>query len=401
MAAPLAPPSPSSRALAVEPFHAMAFAARAAQLRAQGHHVVALSLGEPDEGAPPAVLAALREVTDGRPLPYTPALGLPELREAVARRYRERHGVDLDPRRVAITSGASAALLLVTALVVDPGDDVLMADPSYPCNRQIVRALGGRAVEVPTSPATRYQLSTAAAAAAWTPATRAVLVATPSNPTGTTVRREELEGICRLTRERGAWCVVDEIYLDLADPVDGAPPSSALALDDDAVVIGSFSKHTGMTGWRLGWCVVPDRAVDAVERMAANFFICASAPAQHAALAAFTPESLALVEQRRLDLLGRRHLVLEGLARAGLEVPVVPDGAFYTYVDVSGTGLGAWELCERLLAEEHVALTPGRDFGATTADTHVRLSYAASRSELSEGLARLQRFTGRLRSSSS
>ncbi|MEH3076764.1 MAG: aminotransferase class I/II-fold pyridoxal phosphate-dependent enzyme [Quadrisphaera sp.] len=167
------------------------------------------------------------------------------------------------------------------------------------------------------------------------------------------------------------------------------------------MVVGSFSKHTGMTGWRLGWCVVPDRAVDAVERMAANFFICASAPAQHAALAAFTPGSLALVEQRRLDLLGRRHLVLDGLARAGLHVPVVPDGAFYAYVDVSGTGLGAWEFCERLLAEEHVALTPGRDFGATTADTHVRLSYAASRSELSEGLARLQRFTRRLRSSSS
>ncbi|MBC3760660.1 aminotransferase class I/II-fold pyridoxal phosphate-dependent enzyme [Quadrisphaera oryzae] len=379
----------------------MAFAARAAELRAQGHRVVALSLGEPDEGAPPAVLEALHAVTDGRPLPYTPALGLPELRGAIAQRYRERHGVDLDPRRVVVTSGASAALVLVTALVVDPGDDVLMADPSYPCNRQIVRALGGRAVEVATTPATRYQLSAAAVEAAWTPATRAVLVATPSNPTGTTVPQAELEAVCRLARERGAWRVVDEIYLDLADPVDGAPPRSALALDDDAVVIGSFSKHTGMTGWRLGWCVVPERAVEAVERMASNFFICASAPAQHAALAAFTPASLELVERRRLDLLQRRALVLEGLAAAGLEVPVPPDGAFYAYVDVSGTGLGAWELCERLLAEEHVALTPGRDFGATTADTHVRLSYAASREELAEGLARLQRFTARLRSSSS
>ncbi|TNM69237.1 aminotransferase class I/II-fold pyridoxal phosphate-dependent enzyme [Streptomyces sp. NP160] len=379
----------------------MAFAARAAELRAQGHHVVALSLGEPDEGAPPAVLAALHAVTDGRPLPYTPALGLPALREAVARRYRERHGVDVDPRRVVITSGASAALVLVTALVVDPGDDVLMADPSYPCNRQIVRALGGRAVEVPTTPATRYQLSAAAAAAAWTPATRALLVATPSNPTGTTVDPAELAAVCRLARERGAWCVVDEIYLDLADPVDGAPPRSALALDDDAVVIGSFSKHTGMTGWRLGWAVVPERAVEAVERMAANFFICASTPAQHAALAVFTPESLALVEQRRLELLERRALVLDGLGRAGLEVPVAPDGAFYAYVDVSATGLGAWELCERLLAEEHVALTPGRDFGAATAETHVRLSYAASRADLVEGLARLRRFTSRLRPSSS
>ncbi|WP_109776261.1 aminotransferase class I/II-fold pyridoxal phosphate-dependent enzyme [Quadrisphaera granulorum] len=385
----------------------MAFAERAARLRAEGHHVVALSLGEPDDGAPPAVLAALHEVTDGRPLPYTAALGLPALREAIARRYRERHGVDLDPRRVVVTSGASAALLLVMALVVDPGDDVLMADPSYPCNRQLVRALGGRAVEVQTSPATRYQLSAAAAAAAWTPATRAVLVATPSNPTGTTVPEAELAAICRLARERGAWRVVDEIYLDLADPVadpvansvHGEPPRSALALDDGAVVIGSFSKHTGMTGWRLGWCVVPEHAVDVAEQLAANFFICASTPAQHAALAAFTPESLALVEARRLDLRSRRALVLDGLARAGLEVPVPPDGAFYVYVDVSATDLGAWEFCERLLAEAHVALTPGRDFGAGTAETHVRLSYAASRADLEEGLARLERFVASLRRS--
>ncbi|MGQ7297762.1 aminotransferase class I/II-fold pyridoxal phosphate-dependent enzyme [Quadrisphaera sp. KR29] len=371
----------------------MAFAARAAELRAQGHRVVALSLGEPDEGAPPAVLAALREVTDGRPLPYTPALGLPQLREAVALRYRERHGVHLDPGRVVITSGASAALLLVLALALDPGDEVVMADPSYPCNRQVVRALGARAVEVPTSPATRYQLSAAGAAAAWSPRTRAVLVATPSNPTGTTVPAAELAAVCALARERGAWRLVDEIYLDLADPVGGEPPRSALAVDDGAVVIGSFSKHTGMTGWRLGWCVVPEGAVDAVERMASNFFICASTPAQHAALAAFTPSSLALVEQRRLDLLARRALALEGLAAAGLEVPVPPDGAFYAYADVSGTGLGAWEFCERLLAEQHVALTPGRDFGATTAETHVRLSYAASPAELAEGLERLGRFT--------
>lgn len=389
---------PSLRARAVEPFHAMAFAQRAAELEAAGHDVVKLSLGEPDAGAPPDVLAAARELLDGRPLPYTSALGLPALREAVARRYGERHGVDVDPRRVVVTAGASAALLLVVALTVDPGTDVLLADPSYPCNRQMVEGAGGRVVAVPTTPATRYQLDTASAAAAWTRSTRAVLVASPSNPTGTSVPEAELAELCALARERGAWRVVDEIYLDLADPVvppgGGAPrpPLSALALDDDAVVIGSFSKHVGMTGWRLGWCVLPEAAVPLAERLAANYFICASTPAQHAAVAAFTPSSLALVEERRLDLLGRRALALDGLARLGLEVPVAPDGAFYAWADVSGTGLGAWELCERALEEAHVALTPGRDFSEHLAGTHVRLSYAASRADLAEGLERLARW---------
>ncbi len=380
----------SERAERVAPFYALTFGARAAALEADGHDVVRLSIGEPDVGAPPAVRAAMASAMDGRPLPYTHPTGLLELREAIAGFYRERHRVEVDPARIIVTSGASAALLLVLAATTDAGDDVVLADPSYPCNRQMVESLGARVAVAATTAASRYQLSADSAAQAWTDVTAAVMVASPSNPTGTSIAPEELDAVCAMARERGAWRIVDEIYLDLADHDDaGRAPRSVLARDDEAIVINSFSKYFGMTGWRLGWCVVPEQLAPAVERLAMNWFICASAPAQQAALAAFTPESLALCEERRVELLARRAIVLDGLARLGLDVPVAPDGAFYVYVDVSSTGLGSWELCERALEEAHVALTPGADFGTATAQTHVRLSYATSREQLTEGLRRL------------
>jgi aspartate/methionine/tyrosine aminotransferase len=219
------------------------------------------------------------------------------------------------------------------------------------------------------------------------------MIASPSNPTGTSIPTAELARICDLARVRGAWRIVDEIYLDLADhAASGEPSRTVLADDPDAVVIGSFSKYFGMTGWRLGWAVLPESLVSVVERLAMNYFLCASAPAQQAALAAFSPESLALCEERRLELAARRALVLEALADIGLPVPVEPDGAFYVYIDVSSTGMDAWRFCEEALQHAHVSLTPGRDFAIATADTHVRLSYAASRADLSEGIARLGAF---------
>lgn len=388
----------SRRAQAIAPFQALEFGKHAAALEAQGHHVVKLSIGEPDFGAPPPVLRALRDLTDGRPLPYTAALGLPALREAIAGSYRDTHGLDVDPGRVVVTAGASAALLLLAAALVDPGDEVLIADPSYPCNRQIVESFGARVRLVPTGAATRFQLDAATVAEHWTDRTRGVMVATPSNPTGTSVPAAELAGICALARDAAAWRLVDEIYLGLGDhDAAGRPPRSVLASDDGALVVNSFSKNFGMTGWRLGWCVVPEPLVAVLERLAQNYFLCPSAPAQQAALAAFTPESLAVCEERRVEFAERRALVLAGLERVGLPVPVVPDGAFYVYFDVSGTGLTSWRFCERALAEAHVALTPGADFGERTAATHVRLSYAASRQELTEGLDRLGRFVAGLR----
>ena len=387
----------SQRAQTAEPFHAMAFTAQAAGLRALGQHVITLSLGEPDFGAPPAVREAMSQVMDGRPLPYTAAMGLLDLRQAIAGFYRERHGVDVDPGRIIITSGASSALLLVAAATTDDGDEVVMADPSYPCNRQFITSFGGRVVTVPTTAETRFQLDAAGVAAAWTERTSAVMVATPSNPTGTSIPFGELGAICDLARARGAWRIVDEIYLDLSDPsADGTPARSVLSIDPDAIVINSFSKYFGMTGWRLGWAVLPEALVESIEKLAMNYFLCASAPAQRAALAAFSPESLATCESRRQEFATRRKLVLQGLDAIGLPVPVAPDGAFYVYIDVSGTGLGSWEFCERALAEVGVALTPGRDFGSHTGEAHVRLSYAASRVDLAEGIRRLGTFVSRL-----
>lgn len=388
----------SHRAQSAEPFYALAFGDQAAALAAEGHPVVKLSIGEPDFGAPPAVREAMREVMDGRPLPYTSALGLPALRQAIADFYRDRHDVHVDPARVAITSGASCGLLLAIAATTDPGDEVILADPSYPCNRELVKSFGGRVVALPSTAGTRYQLAAAAVADAWSERTSSVMIASPSNPTGTSIPFDELEAICALARERDAWRIVDEIYLDLSDPgPDGRSPRSVLTIDPDAIVINSFSKYFGMTGWRLGWAVLPEVLVPALQKLAMHYFLSASTPAQHAALAAFTPESLALCEERRAELAARRALVLAELQRIGLPVPAPPDGAFYVYFDVSGTGLSAWEFCERALAEQHVAFTPGTDFGVHTADTHVRLSYAASRGQLREGLGRLEAFVGSLR----
>lgn len=383
----------SQRARESEPFYAMAFGDRAAVIEGHGDHVVKLCLGEPDFGAPPAVRAAMVAVMDGRPLDYTSAMGLSALRQAIAGFYLDRHGVVVEPSRIVVTSGASAALLLAVAATVDPESEVVMADPTYPCNRQLVESFGGVVATVPTTASTSFQLTSSLVDAAWRNDTRVVMMASPANPTGTSIPYDELAKICELARQRGAWRIVDEIYLNLTDHDDrGDSPRSVLSIDPDAIVINSFSKYFGMTGWRLGWCVVPEVLVPAIERLAMNYFLCASTPAQHAALACFTEESLALCEEQRLELLARRALVLDELALMGLAVPAVPNGAFYVYFDVSETGLDSWEFCERVLQEVHVALTPGKDFGSHLGHRFVRLSYTASSDELREGLARLGSF---------
>ena len=387
----------SARAQAITPFLAMEFGKRAAELEAAGRSVVRLNIGEPDFGAPPQVLESAAEAARGTRLTYTAALGLPRLREAIAGFYQRAHGVRVDPARVVVTAGASAALLLVTAALVDPGDEVLVGDPSYPCNRQFLAGFGADVRLVPTDASTRFQLDEQLVRRHWSPRTRGLMIATPSNPTGTSAPPDQLRAMCGFARERDAWRVVDEIYLDLADgDASGRPAPSVLACDDEAVVINSFSKYFGMTGWRLGWCVVPPDMVPVVERLAQNYYICPSTLAQHAALACFTPEAIAVCEQRRAEFAARRRLVLDGLREAGLSVPVEPDGAFYVYIDVGSTGLDSMRFCERALDEAGVALTPGHDFGACGAGRHVRLSYAASREQLREGLRRLAEFVAGL-----
>ncbi len=384
----------SQRAQAIRPFLAMEFGKHAAELEAAGYRVIRLNLGEPDFGAPPAVRAELQRIAADTAMPYTGALGLPALREAIAGFYQQAHGLNLNPERVVVTAGASAALLLLTAALVDPGDEVLVGDPSYPCNRQFLSGFGADVRLVPTDAPSRFQLDLAAVQRHWSARTRGLMIATPSNPTGTSVPPAELAAICDWARAHGAWRIVDEIYLNLSDtnPATGHTAPTILAADPGACVINSFSKYFGMTGWRLGWAVVPQDLVPVMERLAQNYYICASTPAQMAALACFTPESIAICEARKQEFDERRALVLQGLASIGLHVPVPPDGAFYVYIDVSSTGLDAMTFCERALQEAHVALTPGHDFGVCGATTHVRLSYAASRADLQEGLARLAGF---------
>lgn len=377
----------AARATRIEPFRAMAFAERAARLEATGADVVRLSLGEPDFPVPDPVREALAaELSRGRST-YAPALGLPALREAIADWQRHALGADVSAERVIVTAGASAALLLLAAALVETGDEVLMADPSYPCNRQFVELFGARARTVPSHASERFQFSQRALDAGWSDATRGVMIASPSNPTGTSLPFDELAALCDAIAARGAWRLIDEIYLPLSYD---STPRSILSHDDGALIVGSFSKYWAMPGWRLGWAIVPHDMVGPLERLAQHCYICAPASAQAAALACFHPDTLSECERRRKTLAARRTRTLDGLKQAGFSVPVAPDGAFYAYVDVRATGLDSATLAERLLDEAHVALTPGDDFGRSGGRDFLRLSYAASDERLDMALDRLR-----------
>lgn len=386
----------SQRAQAISPFFVMAFGEKAARLEAQGIHIVKLNIGEPDFGAPPDVLLTMSELTANTSLAYTSALGLPELRSAIAGFYQKMHHIELDPQRVVVTAGASAALLLLAAAFVDEGDNVIMGDPSYPCNRQFIKSFGGKVQLVPTHADSGFQLNMALVHRHWEPGTRGLMLASPSNPTGTSVASAELAAMCAFARSKGAWRIIDEIYLNLHHGDAQSQPSTVLSFDNDAFVVNSFSKYFGMTGWRLGWCVVPKHAVEVMERLAQNYYICPSTLAQKAALQCFTPSSIAICEARRTSLIARKKLVLAGLKKCGLNVPVQPDAAFYIYIDISSTGLSGMTFCDRVLQEAHVALTPGNDFGEHQGNQFVRLSFASAEAELEEGLHRLSGFMERL-----
>ena len=397
-ATPEAPASPfARRADRIGAFRAMEVGKRAAALEARGADVVRMNLGEPDHGVPPRVADAMARAVRERSA-YTPALGLPELRSAIARWHGEAFGVDVSAERVVVTAGASAALLLVAAALIDPGDEILVADPSYPCNRRFVEAFDGVARLVPTDASTRFQLTRASVEAHWSARTRGVMVASPSNPTGTSVPLPELAALCGAVAERGGHRIVDEIYLPLSpsgpprDAGHDGAPRSVLSVDPGAVSVGSFSKFFALPGWRLGWAVVPEMMVSTLERLAQNFYICPSAPAQRAAVTCFEPDVLALCEVRRAGFVERRDRTLAGLAAGGWHVPVAPDGAFYAWLDVRDVGLPATELCERLLDEAHVALAPGPDFGVRHAESHLRLSFACSDADIDRATARLARW---------
>jgi aspartate/methionine/tyrosine aminotransferase len=379
----------ASRLGNIAPFHVMELAKRAAELERQGRHIVHMGIGEPDFTAPPLVIeAATRAMTDGR-TQYTPAVGIPTLREAISAHYLRVYGVEVAPSRIIVTAGASAALLLACAALVERGAEVLMPDPSYPCNRHFVAACDGKGKMIPSGPDQRFQLTDDMVRKHWGDATRGVLLASPSNPTGTSIIPDELRKIVATVREKRGFTIVDEIYQGLSYD---AAPFSCLSFGDDIVVINSFSKYFNMTGWRLGWLVVPERLVPQIEKLAQNLFICASSIAQHAALACFHPESLTVYEARKDEFRRRRDYIVPALLALGFKVPVVPDGAFYVYADCSALSDDADRLTMEMLDDAGVELVPGLDFGSFAARQYIRLSYATSMENLQEAVARLTKF---------
>src|SRR5437762_222791 len=374
------------RAAEIEPFEVMDVLARAHALERAGRHVVHMEIGEPDFSAPPPVVeAGIRALRDGRTA-YTATLGLPELRESIASHYATKFGAKVPLERVVVTSGASGGLLTLAALYVEPGDEVLVPDPGYPGYRHFVRAFEGRARALNVGSAQDFQPTLEMVRGAWGRKTKGLLLGSPSNPTGTLIAKTELQAIAAFIAERGGVLMVDEIYQGLTY---GAEPWTAVNLPGDVVIINSFSKYFCMTGWRLGWAVLPPAAVRGFEKLAQHLFISAPSAAQYAACAAFSPESLEILEQRRREFAKRRDFLLPQLKAAGLAVPAEPHGAFYIYADCAGD---ARRYCMELLEKEAVAATPGVDFGANGTERYVRFAYTRAMADLEEAASRIRRF---------
>ena len=372
----------------IAPFEVMEVLALAQRLEAEGNDVIHLEVGEPDFPTPERVVEAAARAMRDRPMGYTPALGLPDLREAISGWYAAALGADVAPERIVVTSGSSAALLLALGAAVNPGDRVAMGDPGYPCNRHFAAFVEGDPLLVPTHHETAYQLTAELLEAAWDPGVRAVIAASPSNPTGTLVPLPEWRRLAALCADRGAVLIADEIYQGLTY---GRDPETVLSVSDDVVVVNSFSKYFQMTGWRVGWLVVPPGWVRDIEKLAQNLFISPSAPAQYGALAAFRPETLAILEERRDEFRRRRDFLVPELEKLGFRIPVKPEGAFYVYADIGGLAEDGFELAGRLIESAGVAATPGLDFGLNAPQRHMRFAYTVGRERLREGLDRMAR----------
>ncbi|WP_374601695.1 pyridoxal phosphate-dependent aminotransferase [Niveibacterium sp.] len=377
----------AARAREIEPFHVMELLARAQTLEASGRDIIHMEVGEPDFPTPaPVIEAAQRFLTQGQ-VRYTPALGLPALRDAISTYYATRFGVAVPASRIIVTAGASGALLLALAALTQPGDSWLVPDPGYPCNRHFVRAFEGVAQALPVLARDAFQPTLAQVNQAWGPTTRGLMVASPSNPTGTLISPAALEQLAGFVAERQGALIVDEIYQGLSY---GIAPTTALASRHPCFVINSFSKYFGMTGWRLGWLVAPEAYVRDLEKLAQHFFISPSTPAQHAALAAFSPETIEILEHRRMAFASRRDVLCSGLRELGFVVPADPAGAFYVYADVSAHAQDSAAFAHHLLETAGVAATPGIDFGQQSPERWLRFAYTTDEARIEEALARMR-----------
>jgi aspartate/methionine/tyrosine aminotransferase len=383
---------PASRLADIEPFHVVELFTRAHQLQAEGHDIIHMEVGEPDFPTPaPIANAAVDAIKSGKTL-YTQAVGLPELRQTIANFYRSHYGVDVPASRIAVTNGASGALNLAFACLAEPGREWLLTDPGYPCNRHILRVYEGRPRNIPVGPETNFQPTPELLRTYWNADTAGLLVASPANPTGTLLTLPEIEALAAACRENDAHFLVDEIYHGLTYETD-AP--SACAAGDDIWIINSFSKYFQMTGWRLGWMVIPEPYVRDVEKLAQNLVLCPSTPAQHAALAAFLPETIAILEARRAEFRRRRDFLAPALENIGFRITARPEGAFYLYCDCSGLADDSFTLARDLLEKVGVAATPGLDFGSNAPERHIRFAYTTGIDRLAEAVDRLAGYFGR------
>ncbi|MCH2164135.1 MAG: aminotransferase class I/II-fold pyridoxal phosphate-dependent enzyme [Marinovum sp.] len=372
---------------AVDPFIVMDVMEAARQREVGGHHIIHMEVGQPGTPAPQGARDAVAEAMGQDAMGYTVALGLPQLRARIARLYADRHGVEIDPSRVVVTPGSSGAFVLAFTSLFDAGDRVAIGAPGYPSYRQILKALNLKPLDIETADAARLQPTPADLAAL---DYQGVMVASPANPTGTMLDRDGLAALITAALAKGAAFISDEIYHGIEYE---ARAVSALEISDDVYVINSFSKYYSMTGWRVGWMVVPQDHVRQVERLAQNMFICAPHVAQVAALAAMECDeelqsNLAVYSENR-------RLMIEGLPKAGFDRFAPPDGAFYVYVDVSAYTDDSLAFAKEILQEAGVAVTPGVDFDPVRGRKTLRFSYARSTEDIREGLARLERFMAR------
>jgi aspartate/methionine/tyrosine aminotransferase len=379
----------AARMAQIQPFHVMDLMASAQALEAAGRSIIHLEVGEPDFATADPILEAAQRFLGGGHVHYTAALGLSQLREAISGFYQTRYGLDISPARIVVTAGGSGALLLALGVLVSPGDEWLLPDPGYPCNRHFVRLLEGQPMALPVAAAADYQPTAAQLAAAWMPKTRGLLLASPANPTGTLLAPEVMTKLAEVVAARGGSLLVDEIYHGLSYGVDA---QSALAISDEVFVINSFSKYFGMTGWRLGWLVAPPRYVREIEKLAQNLYIAPSTIAQHAALAAFKPETLGILEARREEFSARRDILVPGLRQLGFEIAAEPRGAFYVYAGSHRLAADSFAFAQQLLTKAGVAATPGLDFGSNAPQRHMRFAYTVDRNRIEEGLIRMAAF---------
>lgn len=364
----------------------MEIATHARALEAAGRDVIHMEIGEPDFPSPQPVVDAAQSLLASGQIYYTSALGIRPLREAISGHYKRVHGLDIAPERIIVTAGGSAALLLTCALLVNRDDEILLTDPSYPCNRHFVRVMEGVPRTLPVGPDENYQFTADMIDRAWGAKTKGVLVASPSNPTGTSLREGELAKIVDCVRAHGGVLISDETYAGLNY---GRKPETVLAYSDDSFAIASFSKYFNMTGWRLGWLVAPERHVRDLEKLAQNLYISPAALSQHAALACFTDAGYAIAEARRAEFQARRDYFAAALSQIGFRIPVLPDGGFFVYADVNAFTRDSEAFATRILDETGVAFAPGIDFGEFRSREHVRMAYAVNMAKLQEGVRRL------------